>query len=104
MFIRNVARQLYHTKPLKIKAHSLPDGIQISSQTVNQELTVTNPLESFIASLAACELSTFRVYTKKGPYKFSSVKFEVESGYDVGHFMHGGPDNKINDITVKVEV
>ena len=105
MLIGNISKQAYHTKPLKIVAHSLPDGIKIQSKTVNQDLTITNPLESLLAALTACELSTARGLTHKGKFHIKSINFtRVESGYNIGHFIKGGHDNQIDDVFIEAEV
>jgi hypothetical protein len=64
-------------------------------------------LETFISSLAACEVATLRGLTSKTPaVKLGSIAFtRIESNYDLSHWAKGGgKDNKLNDIILEAEV
>ncbi len=46
-------------------------------------------------------MSTIRVHTRTGNFKVKKARFtKVISGYDMEHFMQGGPANHIEKITL----
>jgi uncharacterized OsmC-like protein len=92
-------------KTLKLHAESLPDGIAIHSDTHTENWESHSPMETYLGSLAACELSVLRMVTSHGPVKFKSMKFtRLESSYHTENFLKGGKNNKLDDIFVEAEV
>lgn len=61
-----------------------------------------------VATLVACELSTMRGLTHQrigGDIKVRSMRFtRAESSYELERFFRGGPENRINGITIEAEV
>ncbi len=64
-------------------------------------------METFISTLAACEVATLKgILAKKPNMKFGNISFSrIESNYDFSHWARGGgKDNKINDIYLEAEL
>jgi uncharacterized OsmC-like protein len=78
-------------KALKLTGKSLSDGIELNSQTHQEVWESHSPLETFVGTVAACELSTLRAVMSQDPVKLKSVKFtRIESSYQTEKFKKGG--------------
>jgi len=85
MLLRTAIRSSFgKVKPLKIHGQTEGDGVHFISSLTPNNIQIESPLETLIASLAACELGTLRAISKNSNLKIKSVKFtRVESGIDV---------------------
>ena len=71
----------------------------------NHQYEIQAPLETLLACLPACEVSTMRILTRQGKLKLGKIKFtRVESGYDKMHFVEGGKQNHIENVKVWAEI
>jgi uncharacterized OsmC-like protein len=105
--IPKIAFGFAHIKNLLTKGVTLPKGLQVTYPHQNNTThVIENPLETLISCLAACEVSTIRAITSKGPTKLGTITFtRIESNYDLSHWAKGGgKDNKINDVFLEAEV
>ncbi len=81
------------------------NNIVIKSLTGNKTYDFDNAVESLLASLTLCQLSTMKDLTRRGDFKINSAKFtKVESKYDIANYIKGGKDNKMSDIYIEAEI
>lgn len=102
--MRNIVRFGFaKIKPLRIQGQTEGDVVHFSSKETKIE--TENPLETLIASLAACELGTLKAISRSSNLKINKVKFtKIESGLNIEKFMKGGPEDKIEDISIEAEI
>lgn len=102
MIIKTILRSSFgNVKPLKIHGQTEGNGIHFVSSITPNNIQIESPLETLIASLAACELSTLKAISRASKLKIGNVKFtRVESGLDIQKFMKGGPQDKIENVII----
>lgn len=76
MFTIKLAKHFAKLKPLKGVAVSTEKGIQFTSQTDKSSFEVTNAMETFLASLAACEVAAIKAILKEDKFKVTKVNFK----------------------------
>jgi hypothetical protein len=93
---RSILSSFAKIKPLQLQGKTEGNGVHFTSATSSHSFQVDNPLETLIASLAACELATLKAISRNSNLKIKNVKFlRIESGLDIEKFMKGGPEDKI---------
>jgi len=109
--IRNFTRlvQNYgHTyKSLQTTAETYNNGLRVIYPHQKNAITdIENPLETFISTIAACETSILKAYSRRKNFKLGKIHWtRIESKYDVGHLLtEGGPDNLIEDVFIEGEI
>jgi uncharacterized OsmC-like protein len=94
-------------KSLLVTATSTPNGLRIVyPHQKNASVEIESPLEAFISTIAACETSILRAYSRRKGFKLGNIVWtRIESTYDLSHFMsEGGPDNLIGDVYMEGEI
>lgn len=94
-------------KPLKIEVISAfsDPKLKLRSLTGEHEWQISNPLESLVGALVACELHTFRDYANREKLNIQNIKFtKIEGAYDIANYMKGGKDNRISEINIEAEI
>ena len=62
---------------------------------------MSNPLETLLCSLAACENITARFYAKENKFEVKDFNFsKIHGSYDTTGFFEGGENNIIKEIEI----
>lgn len=94
-------------KKFNVTGVSIPNGIRITYPNADNKVhDIDNPLETFIASLAACITTMLRMFAKNKNFKLGQIAWtRIESSLDLSLLKSaGGPGNKINDILMDAEI
>lgn len=76
MIMRTILRNSFgHVKPLKIHGQTEGNGVHFISNITPNNIQIESPLETLIASLAACELATLKAVSRNSKLKIGNVKF-----------------------------
>lgn len=96
MFTLKLAKHFAKMKPLKGVAVSTEKGIKFTSQTDHSSFEITNAMETFLGTLAACEVAALKAINKDGKLKVDKIHFKrLESAYNLDKFPKGGNENHI---------